>query len=152
MAGRSTESLGVTMSRVEFVPPDGPSVPDPTADLLRDVFSQPSVEYWRAGSADAGLHFTSASGGALLDFTYHPKLGFCVVYESRLKKTPLVLTTNPNDNETVTVRFIQNDVEMPRSHFVPTDIALAAAIAFLPAGEPGYVADAQWVEFSPREP
>ena len=142
--------MPITVNSVEFSGPLGGPLRDPSEDFLKSILHEPSVDYWRSGSADAALNFSGPDGWAQLDFTYHPGLGFCVVFESPSEQ--LVLTTNPNDDEIVSVWFIQNQVEMPRSHFVPPNVALAAALAFLPSGAAGQVAGGGWIPFSPLEP
>jgi hypothetical protein len=125
------------------------------------IVTAPSVEQIRAAivelpyKGDSGLHFRGEELTSSLVFTFHNKLGFCVVLELS-DGPPLALSAAPNDESVVETWLCQNPVRMPLSHFTTVEAALNAAVIFANdfanGGRQTALLVGPWVTFSPEEP
>jgi len=80
---------------------------------------------------------------------YRKALGFCVYFEKSRDELPLVLCSNPSDEQIVELKEGGNVLRIPKSYFVQFDVAWPAIAEFMKTGKP--LPDAQWIVFSPED-
>ena len=120
------------MKRIEFIPPSGEVIKDPTFPLIKNLILNKGKDFWESGSGDACISITDDEGYMLSEIILMVReYGVFIQYGLAEDGSQYNLITSNNTQVKTTINLSGEPWELPISFFVEKDIAIDAVSIYL---------------------